>query len=57
MKDSDMIEIASFIKKIVIDKADPTTVLSKVKSLRKDFQKVHFCFDNKLGAYDYVKLR
>ncbi len=57
MKDSDMIEIASFIKKIVIDKADPKMVLSKVKSLRKDFQKVHFCFDNKLGAYDYVKLR
>ena len=49
----------SFIKEIVIiDKKDPkedTTL--KVKSFRKDYQKVQYCFDNKLGAYEYVKLR
>lgn len=57
MKKSEMKEIASFIKQIVIDKKDPKKVLTKVKSFRKDFQKVHYCFDKKLGAYEYVKLR
>jgi glycine hydroxymethyltransferase len=52
-----MEEIASFIKNIVIEKKDPKRILSKVKHFRKNFQKVKFCFDNKLGAYEYVKLR
>lgn len=57
MKGTEMKEIASFIKKIVIDKKDPKKMVSTVKSFRKDYQKVHYCFDNKLGAYEYVKLR
>ena len=57
MKQKEMKEIAFFIKDIVIDKKDPKKILSKVKAFRKNYQKVHFCFDNKLGAYEYVKLR
>ena len=57
MKQSEMNEVASFIKQVVIDKKDPKKLLPKVKSFRKDFQKVHFCFDKKLPAYEYVKLR
>ena len=57
MKKNEMEEIASLIKNIVIEKKDPKKILSKVKSFRKNFQKVKFCFDNKLGAYEYVKLR
>ncbi len=57
MKQEEMKEIASFIKEIVIEKKDPKKILSKVKSFRKDYQRVQYCFDNKLGAYEYVKLR
>ncbi len=57
MKESEMKEIASFIKKIIIDKHEPKKIAAKIKSFRKNFQKVHYCFDKKLGAYDYVKLR
>ena len=57
MKENEMKEIAAFIKQIIIEKKDPKKVLPKVKSWRKDYQKVKYCFDNKLGAYDYVKLR
>ena len=57
MKKSEMKEIAALIKQVVIDKKDPKKLLPKVKSFRKDFQKVHYCFDAKLGAYEYVKLR
>ncbi len=57
MKQSEMEEVASFIKQVVIDKKNPKKILPKVKSFRKDFQKVHYCFDKKLPAYEYVKLR
>jgi len=57
MKKSEMKEIASLIKNVIIEKKDPKKLVSIVKSFRKNFQKVHYCFDKKLGAYDYVKLR
>lgn len=57
MKKSEMKQIAEYIKQIVIEKKSPKKIASNVKQLRKNFQKVHFCFDNKLGAYEYVKLR
>ena len=57
MKKSEMKEIAEYIKQVVIDKKNPKKISSKVKSFRKSFQKVRYCFDNKLGAYEYVKLR
>lgn len=57
MKKAEMVEIAGYIKQAVIDRKDPKRVLSKVRSFRKDFQKVRYCFDGGLGAYEYVKLR
>lgn len=57
MKKSDMREIASFIKKVIIDKKNPKKVASQVKEFRKNFQKLHYCFDKKLNPYEYVKLR
>ena len=57
MKESDMLQIASLIKNVVIDNKDAKEVASHVLELRKNFQKTQYCFDNKLGAYEYVKLR
>lgn len=57
MKQNEMIEIASFFKEVIINKKDPKKILPKVKTFRKNYQKVHYCFDKKLGAYEYVKLR
>jgi len=57
MKENEMQEIATFMKQIIIEKKDPKKILPKVKSWRKDYQKVKYCFDNKVGAYEYVKLR
>ncbi len=57
MKQSEMKEIAFFIKEIVVEKKDPKKILSKIKAFRRDYQKVQYCFDKKLGAYEYVKLR
>ena len=57
MKESEMQQIASLIKQVVIDQKDPKEVIEQVMELRKSYQKTQYCFDNKLGAYEYVKLR
>ena len=57
MKESDMQQIASLIKNVVIDNKDANEIASQVLDFRKNFQKTQYCFDNKLGAYEYVKLR
>ena len=56
MKESEMQEIASFIKKVVIDKQDHDRVLENVKEFRKNFQRVQYAFDNETLAYKYIQL-
>ena len=50
-----MQEIATFIKKIVIDKQDNAKVLQNVTEFKKNFQKVQYAFDNET-AYEYIQL-
>ena len=57
MKESEMKEIASLLKQVVVDKKDAGEVAGHVKEFKTDFKKTQYCFDNKLGAYEYVKLR
>ena len=57
MKKEQMQQIALFIKQVVVDKKDPKRLRSTIKAFRKDYQKVKFCFNNSLDAYEYVKLR
>lgn len=57
MKKGEMAEIAELIRQVVIEKRDPKRVLAGARALRKNHQKVRYCFDSKLGAYEYVRLR
>nr|MDO8089579.1 serine hydroxymethyltransferase [Candidatus Sigynarchaeota archaeon] len=57
MKESEMQMVADFIKRVVVDKEDPKKIASEVAEFRKDFQKVHYCFESELEAYEYVELR
>jgi glycine hydroxymethyltransferase len=57
MKESEMKEIAEFIKRVVIGKDDVEKVKSDVAEFRKDYQKVHYCFENTTEAYNYIKIR
>jgi glycine hydroxymethyltransferase len=56
MKEDEMQEIATFIKKVVIDKQDNAKVLQNVTEFKKNFQKVHYAFDNETSAYEYIQL-
>ncbi len=57
MKESEMKEIAEFIKRVVIDKEDAQKVKRDVTTFRKDYQKVHYCFENVTEAYKYLRIR
>ena len=57
MKESEMVEIAEFIKRVIIDKEPLEKVKSDVAEFRRDYQKVHYCFENATDAYRYIKIR
>jgi glycine hydroxymethyltransferase len=57
MKEQEMEQIASFIKNVVVDNKDTKDTAKQIAEFRKKYQKTQYCFDNNLGAYEYVKLR
>jgi glycine hydroxymethyltransferase len=57
MKQSHMQEVAEFIKRVVIDREDPRKVERDVVEFRKNFQKVHYCFEAAKNAYEYIRIR
>jgi len=57
MKEAEMKEIAEFVKRVVIDKEEVNKVKADVAEFRKEYQKVHYCFENATEAYSYIKVR
>jgi glycine hydroxymethyltransferase len=57
MKEREMVEIADFIKRIVVDGEDLKRVAGEVAEFRRDYQRVHYCFESTTQAYEYVKIR
>jgi glycine hydroxymethyltransferase len=56
MKESEMKEVATFIKRIVVDKQDSALVQTDVADFRKQYQNVQYAFDNSMKAYEYIRL-
>jgi len=56
MKESDMEEVAEFMKKVLIDREPPKKVKEEVAEFRKNFAKVHYAFEE-ANAYQYIGLR
>lgn len=57
MKEAEMVEIAEFIKRVVMDRESPEKVKEDVVEFRKNYQKVHYCFESVMEAYKYIKIR
>jgi len=57
MKESEMKEIAEFIKQVIIDGEETKRVAADVAEFRRDYQRVHYCFESATEAYEYVKTR
>jgi glycine hydroxymethyltransferase len=56
MRESEMKEIANFIKRVVVDKQDSARIAKDVAEFRKEFQRVQYAFDNAVKAYEYIGL-
>src|ERR671938_1383483 len=54
MKESEMKEIATFIKRVVVDEQNPEQVAKYVADFRKQYQHVEYAFDNAAKAYEYI---
>jgi glycine hydroxymethyltransferase len=57
MKEPEMSVIADFVKQVIIGKEPLEKVRADVTEFRKDYQKVHYCFENSTDAYKYIKIR
>jgi len=57
MKEKEMEEIAEFIKRVIVDKEPTGKVKEDVAEFRKNFQKVHFCFEKLRDAYEYIEIK
>jgi len=53
----EMKEIAKFLVRIIVKDEAPEKVLSDVVEFRKDYQKVHYCFENATEGYEYIRIR
>lgn len=56
MKEREMEEIAEFIKRVIIDGEETERVAADVVKFRRDYQRVHYCFESAIEAYEYVKI-
>lgn len=45
MKESEMRQIARFIRRVLIDKEETSIIAREVSEFRNSFQKVHYCFE------------
>ncbi|RLI05627.1 serine hydroxymethyltransferase [Candidatus Bathyarchaeota archaeon] len=54
LKESDMEQVADFIKQVVLDRKDPKKIAGKVKVFMEKFSTVKYCFQRNKPAYKYV---
>ncbi len=56
MKESEMDEIAYFIKRVAMDNEDPNRVKEDVKDFKSQYKTVKYCFHEGKEAYKYIDL-
>ena len=57
MSAEEMKEIADFLVRIIVKDEAPEQVLPDVIEFRKNYQKVHYCFENATKGYEYIRIR
>ncbi len=55
MGKNEMVDIADFFKKLLIDKKDPKKIRNDVAEFRQGFQEIKYCFQSPNKAYEYLK--
>lgn len=53
MKEREMEEIADFFRRLIIDGEKPEKIREEVIEFKRQYQKVHYCFTQEFGAYEF----
>ncbi len=56
MKEPEMQEIAQFIQRVIVGKEPEEKISKEIAKFKQEFQKVHYCFESKTEAYEYIKI-
>ncbi len=54
MGKSEMVDIAEFVKELLIEKRAPKEVKNEIVEFKKEFQEIKYCFQEKNTAYEYL---
>ncbi len=57
MKESDMVEVAELMNRVVVKNEETRKVAEDVAEFRKGFTRVHYAFESTKDAYEYVRIR
>jgi len=57
MKESEMDAIAEFMTRVVMKGEDLKKVAAEIGEFRKEYQKVHYAFENETPAYEHLRFR
>jgi glycine hydroxymethyltransferase len=57
MREDAMEEIAAFLKRVALDREKPEKVQKDVIEFMRDYSKVHYCFESKIGAYENIRFK
>ncbi len=57
MKESDMVEVAELMRRVVVKKDDLRRVAEDVAEFRKGFTRVQYAFESSKDAYGYIRIR
>ncbi len=56
MKEREMKTIAEFIVRVVVDGEPEERIAQEVAEFRKEYQKICYCFESPIEAYEYISL-
>ena len=57
MRETQMTDIAEFIRRVVIEKEDRNKIRGDIAEFRRTYSKIHYCFEEAADAYKYLKIR
>ncbi|MHA2087917.1 MAG: serine hydroxymethyltransferase, partial [Promethearchaeota archaeon] len=55
MNKGDMVDIAEFFRKLMIEKKDPKIIKREVAEFKKEFQEIKYCFETSNKAYEFMR--
>jgi glycine hydroxymethyltransferase len=57
MRESQMSDIAEFIRRVVVEKEVGSKIRGDIAEFRRNYSEIHYCFEKAADAYKYFKIR